>query len=197
VAVTAGYVCPEPRAELFAHVDAANIDLKAFSDDFYHDICAGRLAPVLETLEYVRHETSCWLELTTLVIPGLNDSTEELDALTRWVVEHLGSDVPLHFSAFHPDYAAHRPPTQPATLRRARAIALANGVRYPYIGNVRDIEGETTFCHSCGEPLIVRNGYAIEAWRLDPSVAARAAERRAGVFERAAGARAACRCGSR
>ncbi|MGZ8688417.1 MAG: AmmeMemoRadiSam system radical SAM enzyme [Gaiellaceae bacterium] len=170
VAVTAGYVCPEPRAELFAHLDAANVDLKAFSDDFYRNVCAGRLAPVLETLEYVRHETSCWLELTTLVIPGLNDSSEELDALTRWVVEHLGSDVPLHFSAFHPDYRLlDRPPTPPAALQRAREIALANGVRYAYIGNVRDAEGETTFCHSCGEPLIVRGGYSIEAWRLDPT----------------------------
>jgi len=170
VAVTAGFICPEARAELFAHLDAANIDLKAFSDDFYRNVCAGRLAPVLETLEYVRHETSCWLEITTLVIPGLNDSTEELDALTRWVVEHLGSDVPLHFSAFHPDYRMlDRPPTPLSTLRRAREIALGNGVRYVYIGNVRDVEGETTFCHSCGEPLIVRDGYAIEAWRLDPT----------------------------
>ena len=170
VAVTAGYVCPGPRAELFAHLDAANVDLKAFSDDFYRTVCAGRLAPVLETIEYVRHETSCWLELTTLVIPGLNDSTEELDALTRWVVDHLGSDVPLHFSAFHPDHRMReRPPTPRETLRRARAIALANGVRYAYVGNVRDAEGETTFCHACGEPLVVRDGYAIEAWRLDAS----------------------------
>ena len=168
VAVTAGYVCPAPRAELFAHLDAANVDLKAFSDDFYRTVCAGRLAPVLETIEYVRHETRCWLELTTLVIPGLNDSTEELDALTRWVVEHLGGDVPLHFSAFHPDHRMRdRPPTPRETLRRARAIAIANGVRYAYVGNVRDPEGETTFCHACGEPLIVRDGYAIEAWALD------------------------------
>jgi len=185
VAVTAGYVCPEPRAELFAHLDAANIDLKAFSDDFYHSICAGRLAPVLETLEYVRHETNCWLELTTLVIPGLNDSAAELDALTRWVVEHLGRDVPLHFSAFHPDYRMRdRPPTPLATLRRARAIALANGVRYAYTGNVRDAEGEATFCHSCGTPLIVRNGYAIEAWRFAPTGCCPACGARcAGVFE--------------
>jgi len=170
VAVTAGSICPEPRAELFAAVDAANIDLKAFSDDFYHRICAGRLAPVLETLEAVRHETSCWLEVTNLLIPGLNDSDEELDALTRWVVAHLGEDVPLHFSAFHPDHLLRdRPPTPAATLRRARRIALANGVRHAYVGNVRDPEGETTFCHACAEPLIVRDGYAIEAWRLDAS----------------------------
>ncbi len=185
VAVTAGYVCPEPRAELFAHVDAANIDLKSFSDDFYRKVCAGRLAPVLETLEYVRHETRCWLEVTNLVIPGLNDSNEELDALTSWVVGHLGEDVPLHFSAFHPDYRLRdRPPTPAATLRRARRIALANGVRYAYIGNVRDPEGETTFCHACREPLIVRDGYAIEAWRIDPSgCCPRCGTGCAGVFE--------------
>ncbi len=170
VAVTAGYVCPEPRAELFAHIDAANIDLKAFSDGFYRRICGGRLAPVLDTLEYVRHGTGCWLEVTNLVIPGLNDSDGELDALTRWVAGHLGEEVPLHFSAFHPDYhMLDRPWTPAATLRRARRIALANGLRHVYVGNVRDPEGETTFCHACGEPLIVRDGYAIETWRLDPS----------------------------
>jgi len=185
VAVTAGYVCPEPRAELFASVDAANIDLKSFSDDFYRRICSARLAPVLETLEYVRHETGCWLEVTNLVIPGLNDSDEELDALTRWVAGHLGEDVPLHFSAFHPDYRMRdRPPTPAATLRRARAIANANGVRHAYVGNVRDPEGETTFCHVCGEPLIVRDGYAIEAWRLAPGgCCPRCGSACAGVFE--------------
>ena len=185
VAVTAGYVCPEPRAELFASVDAANIDLKSFSHDFYRRICSGRLAPVLETLEYVRHETGCWLEVTNLVIPGLNDSDEELDALTRWVVGHLGEDVPLHFSAVHPDYRMRdRPPTPAPTLRRARAIAIANGVRHAYVGNVRDPEGETTFCHACGEPLIVRDGYAIEAWRLAPGgCCPRCGTACAGVFE--------------
>jgi len=185
VAVTAGYVCPEPRAELFASVDAANIDLKSFSDNFYRRICSARLAPVLETLEYVRHETGCWLEVTNLVIPGLNDSDEELDALTRWVAGHLGEDVPLHFSAFHPDYRMRdRPPTPAATLRRARAIANANGVRHAYVGNVRDPEGETTFCHVCGEPLIVRDGYAIEAWRLAPGgCCPRCGSACAGVFE--------------
>ena len=185
VAVTAGYVRPEPRAELFAHIDAANIDLKAFSDDFYRKVCAGHLAPVLETLEYVRHETGCWLEVTNLVIPGLNDSNEELDALTRWVAGRLGEDVPLHFSAFHPDYRMlDRPATPAATLRRARKIALSNGLRHVYIGNVRDPDGETTFCHTCREPLIVRDGYAIEAWRLDPGgCCPRCGAECAGVFE--------------
>jgi pyruvate formate lyase activating enzyme len=168
VAVTAGYVCAEPRADLFARVDAANIDLKAFSDDFYATICAGALAPVLETIEYVRHETDCWLELTTLLIPGLNDSDAELDALTRWVVERLGPDVPLHFSAFHPDFRLRdRPPTPPATLTRARAIARSNGVRYAYTGNVHDPEGQSTRCHACDALLIERDGYALGAWNVD------------------------------
>ena len=185
VAVTAGYVCPEPRRELFAHLDAANVDLKSFSDGFYRTICGGRLGAVLETLEYVRQETDCWLEITNLVIPGLNDSDDELDRLTRWVVGHLGESVPLHFAAFHPDYRLRdRPPTPAATLRRARQIARANGVRYAYTGNVRDPEGETTFCHACEEPLIVRDGYAIEAWRLDSSgCCPRCGTACAGVFE--------------
>ena len=168
VAVTAGYVDPDPRAELFAHMDAANVDLKAFTDDFYRKVCAGSLAPVLETLEYVRHETNCWLEVTTLLIPGLNDSDAELDALTTWVVERLGPNVPLHFSAFHPDYRMRdRPSTPPATLTRARRIALANGVRYAYTGNVHDPEGQSTWCHACGALLIERDWYVLGAWNLD------------------------------
>ena len=167
VAVTAGYICAEPRAELFAHMDAANIDLKAFSDDFYRRICGGRLAPVLETLEYVARETDVWLEVTTLLIPGLNDSDAEIDALTRWVVDRLGPDVPLHFSAFHPDWKLRdRPPTPPATLTRARGIALANGVHYAYTGNVRDPEGQSTWCHACGGLLIERDWYRLGAWNL-------------------------------
>ena len=168
VAVTAGYVCAEPRAELFAAVDAANIDLKAFSDDFYHRVCAGKLAPVLETLEYVARETKVWLEVTTLLIPGLNDSDAELDALTRWTVERLGPSVPLHFTAFHPDWKLRdRPPTPPATLTRARRIALANGVRYAYTGNIHDPEGQSTWCHGCGGLLVERDWYELGAWNLD------------------------------
>jgi pyruvate formate lyase activating enzyme len=168
VAVTAGYVCPEPRAELFAAVDAANVDLKSFSDDFYRRICAGALAPVLETLEYVARETDVWLEVTTLLIPGLNDSDAELDALTCWAIERLGPDVPLHFTAFHPDWKLRdRPPTPPATLGRARRIALANGVHYVYTGNVHDPDGQSTWCHGCGRRLIERDGYEIGAWNLD------------------------------
>jgi pyruvate formate lyase activating enzyme len=167
VAVTAGYICPEPRTELFAHVDAANIDLKSFDNGFYRLICGGRLAPVLETIEYVARETDVWLELTTLLIPGLNDSDAELDALTSWVVDRLGPDVPLHFTAFHPDWKLRdRPPTPPATLTRARGIALANGVRHAYTGNVSDPEGQSSWCHRCGAMLIERDGYRLGAWNL-------------------------------
>ena len=189
VAVTAGYVCPKPRAELFAHVDATNVDLKSFGADFYREICAGRLDPVLETLEYIRYETDCWLEITNLVIPGLNDSPEELGALSRWVVERLGPDVPVHFTAFHPDHRLRdRPPTPVSTLRRAREIARASGVRHVYVGNVRDRAGETTFCHACGEPLIARHGYEIEAWQLGPGGRCRRCGTACvGVFEDAPG----------
>jgi pyruvate formate lyase activating enzyme len=167
VAVTAGYVCPEPRVELFEHMDAANVDLKAFTEDFYAGTCAGHLEPVLETLEYLRHETDVWFEITNLLIPGLNDSDEELDRLTTWVVDRLGPDVPLHFTAFHPDYKLlDRPPTPPATLTRARAIARANGVRFAYTGNVHDPDGGSTWCPGCGTLVIERDWYRLGAYRL-------------------------------
>jgi len=160
VAVTAGYVNPEPRVEFYDHMDAANIDLKAFTEEFYHRTCAGALAPVLDTLEYVRHETDTWFEITTLLIPGFNDSAEEIDAMTRWVVEHLGRDVPHHFTAFHPAFKmTDVPPTSRESLDRARRIAIDNGERYVYTGNVHDPSGQTTYCHECGAPLIERNWY--------------------------------------
>ncbi len=168
VAVTAGYIDAAPRETFFPAMDAANVDLKAFNDDFYYRICGGRLAPVLETLEYIRHETNTWLELTTLLIPGENDSNAELDAMTRWVVEHLGPDVPMHFTAFHPDWKMRdTAPTPAATLSRARRIAMANGVRYAYTGNVSDPEGGSTWCPGCGELLIERDRYRLGAWHLD------------------------------
>ena len=167
VAVTAGYVNPDPRRDFFAHMDAANIDLKGFTEGFYRRICGGDLRTVLETLEYVAHETEVWLEITTLLIPGHNDSDEEFDAMTRWVVAHLGPDVPLHFTAFHPDYKLlDIPPTLPRTLERARRIALGNGVRYAYTGNVTDPEGQSTRCHACGALLVQRDWYRIGAYRL-------------------------------
>jgi len=167
VAVTAGYMCDEPRAEFYRSMDAANVDLKGFTEDFYHRICAGHLGPVLETLEYLKHETDVWFEITNLLIPGANDSDGEIDQMTRWIVERLGPDVPVHFTAFHPDWKMlDRPPTPPAILTRARRIALANGVRYAYTGNVHDSEGGSTFCHGCGALLIERDWYELGEWNL-------------------------------
>jgi pyruvate formate lyase activating enzyme len=167
VAVTAGEICPLPRVELFRHMDAANVDLKGFTERFYHQVCGGELAPVLDTLRYLVHETAVWVEITTLLIPGENDSDHELDALSRWVAAELGTGVPLHFSAFHPDYKMlATPPTPPATLSRARRIALANGLRYVYTGNVHDEEGGSTWCHACGQRLVGRDWYVLTGWHL-------------------------------
>jgi pyruvate formate lyase activating enzyme len=167
VAVTAGYMCAEPRRELYRHIDAANVDLKAFTESFYRRLCAGHLEPVLETLRYLKHETGVWLEITTLLIPGENDSDAELGALTEWVVRELGPDVPLHFTAFHPDWRmTGHPATPAATLTRARRIAVANGVRYAYTGNVHDEAGGSTPCHACGEVVIGRDWYVLTRWHL-------------------------------
>jgi len=167
VAVTAGYMCAEPRTDFYAHMDAANVDLKGFTDDFYWKICGGHLRPVLDTLVYLVHETDVWVEITTLLIPGHNDCDDELDRMTRWVVERLGPDVPWHFTAFHPD---HRmldvPPTPRERPAHARAIALANGVRYAYTGNVLDREGGSTWCPGCGALLIERQGYRLGTYGL-------------------------------
>ena len=167
VAVTAGYIEPEPRAEFFRNMDAANVDLKGFTDAFYQRLCSARLQPVLDTLVYLKHETNVWFEITTLLIPGENDSDEELEAMTRWIATTLGPEVPIHFSAFHPDWKMlDTPPTPPATLTRARAIALANGLRYVYTGNVHDLDGDATRCHGCGAALIERDWYELIAYRL-------------------------------
>jgi pyruvate formate lyase activating enzyme len=184
VAVTAGYVCDEPRRELYAHMDAANVDLKGFTEEFYARICAGHLRPVLDTLEYLKHETDVWFEITNLLIPGANDSDEELDAMTRWIVERLGPDVPVHFTAFHPDYKMlDRPATPPETLARARRIALGNGVRYAYTGNVHDAEGGSTFCHGCGARAIERDWYDLGGYAVtDDGRCERCGTRIPGVF---------------
>jgi pyruvate formate lyase activating enzyme len=167
VAVTAGYICDEPRVEFYRHMDAANVDLKAFTEEFYAGVCAGHLRPVLDTLEYLRHETDVWFEITNLLIPAKNDSDDEIDRMTAWIVERLGPDVPVHFTAFHPDYKMlDVPHTPPETLSRARRIALANGVRYAYTGNVHDSEGGSTYCPECGELVIERDWYRLGVYRL-------------------------------
>lgn len=170
VAVTAGYINPEPRREFFAWMDAANVDLKAFTPRFYEQLCGASLDNVKETLVYIKKETSVWLEITTLLIPGENDSDEELEAMTRWVADALGPDVPVHFSAFHPDYKMlDYPVTPPATLSRARRIAMKNGLHYVYTGNVRDPDGGSTYCHGCGQKIIGRDGYVLSDWNVTPS----------------------------
>lgn len=167
VAVTAGYMADEPRREFYKHIDAANVDLKGFTGKFYHRQCFAALEPVLETLKYLRHETKVWFEVTTLLIPGENDSGQELERAAEWFAANLGPDVPWHFTAFHPDYKMlDRPSTPPATLARARAIARAQGLRYVYTGNVRDPEGSSSWCPGCGRRLIERNGYELGEWRL-------------------------------
>ena len=185
VAVTAGYMTSEPRVEFYRYMDAANVDLKGFTDEFYRNVCGGHLAAVLETLVYLKHETSVWFEITNLLIPGVNDSDHEIDAMTRWIVRSLGPDVPIHFTAFHPDWKmTDRPHTPKETLSRARRIALQNGIWYAYTGNVHDEDGESTYCPQCGKKLIGRDWYIMTDWCLTkdgscPSCGARIA----GVFE--------------
>lgn len=189
VAVTAGEHSPEARAEFYQYMDAANVDLKAFSEDFYRRLCASRLAPVLDTLQFLKHETNVWLEITTLIIPGENDSDDELDSMTQWIVRELGPHVPVHFTAFHPDFRlTDHSPTPPSTLQRARQIALDNGLYYVYTGNVYDPNGQSTYCHNCRQLLIGRRNYDIMAWNLtEEGACSRCGARCAGVFERQPG----------
>ncbi len=185
VAVTAAYICEAPRREFFRYMDAANVDLKAFTERFYYKICGGHLSNVLDTLLYIRHETNVWLEITTLLIPGENDGNEEIEQLSRWVVDNLGPDVPVHFTAFHPDWKMmDKPRTPPSTLTRARDIAIKNGIRYAYTGNVHNVDGDTTRCHTCGAALIVRDWYNLLGWQLsDDGCCLRCGTPCAGVFE--------------
>ena len=170
VAVTAGYMHDAPRREFYAKMDAANIDLKAFTEDFYVKLTGAHLQAVLDTLAYVHHDTGCWLEITTLLIPGHNDSEAEVTKLAKWVASELGSDVPLHFSAFHPDWKMPDvPPTPSATLGKARRIALDAGLHYVYTGNVHDVEGGTTYCPGCHHATIVRDWYDIGRYDLTPA----------------------------
>jgi pyruvate formate lyase activating enzyme len=193
VAVTAGYMHDAPRREFYAKMDAANVDLKAFTEDFYFKLTGAHLQPVLDTLVYLRHETQVWFEITTLLIPGHNDSDEELTAMCRWLMAELGPDVPLHFTAFHPDHKMPDVPATPAsTLIHARRIALDHGLHYVYTGNVRYAEGDTTWCPHCHQALIERDWHRIANYRLTPAghcphchtaIAGRFAER-AGDFGR-------------
>ncbi len=169
VAVTNGYITESARGEFYAAMDAANVDLKGFTEDFYKKLCFAELGPVLDTLVWLKRETNVWLEVTTLLIPGHNDSPEEVDRLVAWFLRELGPEVPLHFTAFHPDFKMiDVPATPPSTLTRARAQALAAGLRHVYTGNVHDPAGQSTYCAGCGGRLIARDGYDVGAWRLRP-----------------------------
>ena len=167
VAVTAAYIHSEPAREFFAHMDAANVDLKGFSENFYQKLCAGHLQPVLDTLEYLAKETEVWLEITTMLIPGQNDSDDEITAMCSWIASTLGPNIPLHFTAFHPDWKMlDTPATPPPTLSRARRIGLNAGLNHVYTGNVHDPAGGTTFCPACHTPLIERDWYNILDYRV-------------------------------
>ena len=184
VAVSSGYVHPGPREELFGRMDAVNIDLKSFDDDFYRHVCGGRLQPVLDTLVWLV-ANGIWVEVTTLVIPDHNDSDAELGALSTWLVDQLGPDVPLHLTAFHPDFRMRDvPATPPATLTRARDLAMAAGLRFVYTGNVHDAAGGTTMCPGCATPAVVRDWYRLESYRLTGDGRCRACGRQMpGVFD--------------
>jgi pyruvate formate lyase activating enzyme len=183
VAVTAGYVTREARPEFFAAMDAANVDLKSFSEEFYHRITFAHLAPVLDTLSYLRHETQVWFEVTTLLIPGHNDTAEEIDRLCAWFADKLGPEVPLHFTAFHPDYRMLDVPRTPAaTLSRARQQAQAHGLKHVYTGNIHDPAGQSTYCAECGELLIERDWYEIGVFRLKQGACPRCGKTLTGHF---------------
>ena len=184
VAVTAGYIGKEARVDFFKKMDAANVDLKAFTESFYKKVCAGELKPVLETLLYLKNETSVWFEITNLIIPGLNDSDNELNAMTEWIVENLGVDVPLHFTAFHPDFRmTNRPNTSMEILRRARAIGLKNGLHYVYTGNTSHVDSRSTYCPNCKKCLIERDWYELRSFELAKDCCPKCGQAIKGHFE--------------
>ena len=184
VAVTAGYITKTAREDFFRHIDAANVDLKALSQRFYKKLCFANLEPVLDTLMWLKRETDVWIEVTTLVIPGQNDSEEQVSRLSAWLVENLGADVPLHLSAFRPDYKMRSTPrTSIETLRTAREIARSHGIHHVFTGNVHDLEGDATFCPKCGELLIQRDWYNLLQWHLESGACRKCGTEIAGVFE--------------
>jgi pyruvate formate lyase activating enzyme len=170
ISVTNGYMCQEPLKEFYSYIDAVNVDLKGFTDRFYKKIIGGTLQPVLDTLLYLKTQTNIWMEMTTLLIPDENDSAEEIEAETKWIMEHLGPDIPIHFTAFYPAWKMlDKQPTSIASLQRARDIALKNGLHYVYTGNVQDIEGSSTYCLNCKNRIIVRDRYKITLYQIDSS----------------------------
>lgn len=183
VMVTAGYIDKKARKDVYKYIDAANVDLKAFTETFYHKLTFSHIAPVLDTLKWIKNETDVWLEITTLLIPGENDSPEEIQQMCDWILEHLGDEVPLHFTAFHPDFKMRdKPPTPPSTLNMARNIAIKSGIKYCYVGNVFNREGQTTYCPNCGEPLIIRDWHSVLDNKLVNGKCYKCGKKIAGVF---------------
>jgi len=184
VAVTAGYITEDARADFYSKMDAANVDLKGFTEHFYRDLCFAQLGPILDTMKFLKDETKVWFEITTLLIPGQNDSDEEIHQLSEWIMENLGPEIPLHFTAFHPDFKMKNIPRTPSeTLRRARRIAKSKGIHFVYTGNVHDSEGGSTFCPSCGELLIERDWYELGEYHIRNGACASCAEPIPGCFE--------------
>jgi pyruvate formate lyase activating enzyme len=183
VMVTNGYIAERAREDVFADIDAANVDLKAFSEDFYKRLALASLAPVLETLEWLRRETDVWIELTTLLIPGENDDEDELRRMTDWIGERLGAETPIHFTAFHPSFKMlDTPPTPLETVTNARRIALDAGLKHAYVGNVSSQEGATTYCASCGAALLARNWHSVRFVNLEGDKCGSCGAKLAGVF---------------
>ncbi|MGD9682392.1 MAG: AmmeMemoRadiSam system radical SAM enzyme [Candidatus Obscuribacterales bacterium] len=190
VAVTAGYINADARSEFFSVMDAANVDLKSFTERFYRRLTLSHLEPVLETLEWLKKDNKVWLEITNLVIPDENDSSVEISDMCRWIVDNLGADVPLHFTAFHPSYRVqNRPPTPPETLARARRLAMETGLEFVYVGNITDVDHESTYCPDCGLCLIERAGHHLGAYRLSGNCCSHCGREIPGVFESFAGSR--------
>ena len=184
VMVTAGYIDKKAREDIYKYIDAANVDLKAFTETFYHKLTFSHITPVLDTLKWLKNDTDVWLEITTLLIPGENDLPEEIQQMCTWILENLGDEVPLHFTAFHPDFKMRdKPPTSPSTLNTARNIAIKSGIKYCYVGNVFNRESQTTYCPNCEEPLIIRDWHSVIENKLVNGKCFKCGEKIAGVFQ--------------
>lgn len=183
VMVTAGYIDKDARKEVYKYIDAANVDLKAFTERFYHKLTFSHLDDVLNTLLWLKNETDIWFEITTLLIPGENDSDEEIKHECGWILDNLGENVPLHFTAFHPDFKMKdKDPTSPSTLKRAKKIADAIGIKYCYLGNIHDPESQTTYCSNCKAVMIKRNWHSVTMNNLRNSRCYKCNAKLAGVF---------------
>jgi pyruvate formate lyase activating enzyme len=188
VAVTAGYITPEARPEFYSVMDAANVDLKAFTEVFYQHLCLAKLDPILDTLRWLKEETDVWFEITNLIIPEENDSPDEIARMCDWILQNVGDSVPVHFTAFHPDFRLmNRPKTPGETLTRARSQALSAGIKFAYVGNVHDPSGQNTYCPSCNACLVERDWYELGEYHLSDGNCRFCGASVPGLFENAKG----------